>query len=344
MADSHNTASVEQLYQEALTVLDSADSSAVVEEVSVKYLGRKGLFSQVLKGLKDVPIDQRKELGALANRKKGELEGAVKEKLASFSSGPKSKLDYTLPGIAPRIGRPHVLTTTTESIVAIFKRLGFDVETGPEIEKDYYNFEALNFPPDHPARDMQDTFYLRESDGLPAGLLLRTHTSNVQIRAFERRTPPLKIIAPGRVFRHEAISTRAYCVFHQIEGFQVAERVTLGDLKGALLAFCQEYFSMDVKLRFRPSFFPFTEPSAEVDVSCLLCDGKGCQLCKYDGWLEILGCGMIDPNVMRAAGYDPEKLTGYAFGMGVERVAMLKHRITDIRMLYQNDLRFLRQF
>lgn len=335
---------IEALYAEAVEALEGAATKSEIEAVQVRYLGRKGEFSQILKSLKDLPLEERKSVGAAANQRRSEFESALKEKLESLSAGPQVALDYTLPGQANRIGRPHIITQTADRISAIFKRLGFDIETGPDIETDYYNFGALNFPPDHPARDMQDTFYLRESDGLPAGLLLRTHTSNVQIRAFERRKPPLKIIAPGKVFRHEAISTRAYCVFHQVEGFQVGENVTLGDLKGLLLAFCQEFFFKDVKLRFRPSFFPFTEPSAEVDVSCLLCKGEGCQLCKYDGWLEILGCGMIDPNVMQAVGYDPEKYTGYAFGMGVERVAMLRHRITDIRLLYDNDLRFLRQF
>jgi phenylalanyl-tRNA synthetase alpha chain len=222
--------------------------------------------------------------------------------------------------------------------VRIFERMGFVVADGPDVETDYNNFEALNFPPDHPARDMQDTFFL-EGD-----LLLRTHTSPVQIRSFKKRKPPVKIIAPGRTYRNEAINARSYCLFHQVEGFYVDTNVTFGDLKGVLTAFAKAYFGEDVRLRFRPSFFPFTEPSTEVDVSCYLCAGKGCSLCKFEGWLEILGAGMIDPEVYRHVGYDAEKVSGYAFGMGVERIAMLRYKISDIRLLYENDVRFLRQF
>ncbi|MCH7879798.1 MAG: phenylalanine--tRNA ligase subunit alpha [candidate division Zixibacteria bacterium] len=339
-----STSHIDQLLAEAGSALKSAATVSEVGEINIRYLGRKGKLPEILKSLKELPADQRKSVGAAANKAKGKLGALVAERLGQLDESPVSNLDYTLPGQSNRIGRPHVLSATMAEMTAVFTRMGFATATGPEVETDQYNFGSLNFPEDHPARDMQDTFYLRQCDGLPAGLLLRTHTSNVQIREFEKRTPPLKIIAPGKVFRHEAVSTRAYCVFHQIEGFQVGENVTLGDLKGVLLAFCREFFSTDVKLRFRPSFFPFTEPSAEVDMSCLLCDGAGCLLCKYDGWLEILGCGMIDPNVMQAVGYDPEKLSGYAFGMGVERVTMLKRRITDIRLFYENDLRFLRQF
>jgi len=216
--------------------------------------------------------------------------------------------------------------------------MGFSIARGPEIETDYYNFEALNFPPDHPARDMQDTFYLE------GGLLLRTHTTPVQIRVLEKSKPPVKVITPGRTYRNEAISTRSYCVFHQVDGFLVDEGITMGDMKGVLVGFCRDFFGEDFKLRFRPSFFPFTEPSAEVDISCFLCKGKGCQLCKFEGWLEILGCGMIDPNVMRNVGYDSEKYTGFAFGMGVERTTQLKYRISDVRLLFENDVRFIRQF
>lgn len=339
-----STSHIDQLLAEAGSALKSAATVSEVGEINIRYLGRKGKLPEILKSLKELPADQRKSVGAAANKAKGKLGALVAERLGQLDESPVSNLDYTLPGQSNRIGRPHVLSATMAEMTAVFTRMGFATATGPEVETDQYNFGSLNFPEDHPARDMQDTFYLRQSDGLPAGLLLRTHTSNVQIREFEKRTPPLKIIAPGKVFRHEAVSTRAYCVFHQIEGFQVGENVTLGDLKGVLLAFCREFFSADVELRFRPSFFPFTEPSAEVDMSCLLCDGAGCSLCKYDGWLEILGCGMIDPNVMQAVGYDSEKLSGYAFGMGVERVTMLKRRITDIRLFYENDLRFLRQF
>jgi len=335
---------IKTLLTRAEDELAKSSSASDVEQVKVRYLGRKGELPAILKGLKDLPPEDRKSVGAAANQARVKLETQVKEKLESFESSSSADFDYTLPGDPIRVGRPHLLVRTMADIASIFARKGFLVANGPEVESDRYNFGALNFPPDHPARDMQDTFYLREANGLPEGLLLRTHTSNVQIRQFEHRKPPVKIIAPGKVFRHEAVSGRAYCVFHQVEGFQVGTDVTLGDLKGVLLAFCQEYFAEDIQLRFRPSFFPFTEPSAEVDMSCLLCAGKGCSICKYDGWLEILGCGMIDPNVMEAVGYDPEVLSGYAFGMGVERIAMLKHRITDIRLFYENDLRFLRQF
>ncbi|MFQ5607425.1 MAG: phenylalanine--tRNA ligase subunit alpha [Candidatus Zixiibacteriota bacterium] len=339
-----HTSHIDDLLEEAGSALNSARTVSEVESLGVHYLGRKGKLPEILKSLKDLPVDERKAVGAAANLAKGRLASLVERRLGDLKQASSASLDYTLPGQANRIGRPHVLGATMAEMCAIFNRMGFSTATGPEVETDYYNFGALNFPEDHPARDMQDTFYVRPTDGLPSGLLLRTHTSNVQIREFEKRTPPLKIIAPGKVFRHEAVSTRAYCVFHQIEGFQVGADVTMGDLKGVLLAFCREFFAANVKLRFRPSFFPFTEPSAEVDMSCLLCDGKGCSLCKFDGWLEILGCGMIDPNVMEAVGYDPEIMSGYAFGMGVERVTMLKRRITDIRLFYENDLRFLRQF
>lgn len=335
---------IDSLLSEASAELERAASAPEVERVKIRFLGRKGELSGILKSVKDLPPAERKPAGAAANQARSWIESKIKDKLESFSASSDTTFDYSLPGAPISVGRAHLLARTMSDISGIFSRQGFLVANGPEIESDRYNFGALNFPPDHPARDMQDTFYLRETGGLPAGLLLRTHTSNVQIRQFESRTPPLKIIAPGKVFRHEAVSSRAYCVFHQVEGFQVGTDVTLGDLKGVLQAFCQEYFAEDIQLRFRPSFFPFTEPSAEVDMSCLLCAGKGCSICKYDGWLEILGCGMIDPNVMEAVGYDSEALTGYAFGMGVERIAMLKHRITDIRLFYENDLRFLRQF
>jgi phenylalanyl-tRNA synthetase alpha chain len=243
-----------------------------------------------------------------------------------------------LPGQQDYPGTRHPISHSIEQITRIFERMGFVVADGPEVETDYYNFGALNFPADHPARDMQDTFFLS------GDLLLRTHTSPVQVRSFEQRRPPVKIIAPGRSYRNEAINARSYCVFHQVEGFYVDTGVTFGDLKGVLMAFARAYFGPDVKLRFRPSFFPFTEPSTEVDFSCYLCAGQGCSLCKYEGWLEILGAGMIDPSVLGAVGYDDEKYTGYAFGMGVERLAMLRYRIDDIRLLWENDVRFLRQF
>ena len=327
------------ILKEALAEVTRAASSSDLEAVDIKYLGRKGLITFVLKGLKDLSIDERKTVGAVANQARVRLEEAIGEARRRFAgASAKASLDHTLPGISHKIGAIHPITRVIDRICQSFHGMGFSIARGPEIETDYYNFEALNFPPDHPARDMQDTFYL---DG---GLILRTHTTPVQIRTLEKAQPPVKVITPGKTYRNEAISTRSYCVFHQVDGFLVDEGITMGDMKGALVAFCRDFFGEGLRLRFRPNFFPFTEPSAEVDISCLLCGGKGCQLCKNEGWLEILGCGMIDPNVMRNVGYDSEKYTGYAFGIGVERIALLKYRITDIRLLYENDIRFIRQF
>jgi len=335
---------LDSLISAARTAITSAQTLEELGQADTKYLGRKGELSAALRGLKDLNPEARREDGAKANTARVELEALITERKATFASDTRADFDYTLPGVAQRIGRLHPLTRTLDRMVDTFSRMGYGVATGPEVESDYYNFEALNFPPDHPARDMQDTFYLGDAAGLPPGMLLRTHTSNVQIREFKRRTPPFKIIAPGRVYRHEAISARSYCVFHQVEGFEVGAGVSMAHLKAALLSFCRDLFSPDVRLRLRPSFFPFTEPSAEVDITCILCSGKGCQLCKYEGWLEILGCGMIHPNVLTAVGYDPEEVSGYAFGMGVERIAMLKHGVPDIRLFYENDIRFTRQF
>jgi phenylalanyl-tRNA synthetase alpha chain len=294
--------------------------------------------------LKDLSPSDRPALGKLSNQIKGETEDAFLRKAEllqgdqSRAGGAEKFFDYTLPGRKGWEGRMHPVTQVGERIIEIFYGMGFEVARGPDIETDYYNFAALNFPKDHPARDMQDTFYVGDD------LLLRTHTSPVQVRVFEKKKPPVKIIAPGRCYRNEAINSRSYCTFHQVEGFYVDTDVTFADLKGVLSAFVWELFGEEVKLRFRASFFPFTEPSAEVDVSCFICGGKGCSVCKRTGWLEILGAGMIDPAVFEAVGYDPERYSGYAFGLGIERVAMLKYRIEDIRLLYENDLKFLRQF
>lgn len=330
---------IDGILQEALTAIEGARSPQELEAVDVKYLGRKGAITAVLKGIKDLPPESRKVVGAAANQARLRLEEALIAARQKFEGVKQdAPFDYTLPGIKQRQGWLHPITRVIDRICQSFYGMGFSIARGPDVENDYYNFEALNFPPDHPARDMQDTFYL---DG---GFLLRTHTTPVQVRVLEKSKPPVKVITPGKTYRNEAISTRSYCVFHQVDGFLVDEGITMGDLKGVLVAFCRDFYGEGLKLRFRPSFFPFTEPSAEVDISCLLCKGKGCQLCKYEGWLEILGCGMIDPNVMRSVGYDSEKYTGYAFGMGVERIALLKYRITDIRLLYENDIRFIRQF
>ncbi len=324
---------------EATERIGAADSLDSLNDLRVHYLGRKGVLTAFLKGLGQLPPDTRKLVGAAANDARAAIEQALtdaRERLGTVHKD--SSFDPTLPGTAQHVGVPHIINQTMDDICRIFYGMGFEVAHGPDVETDYFNFEALNFPPDHPARDMQDTLFV-EGDRL-----LRTHTTPVQARELIRRKPPIKIITPGRTFRNETITTRSHVAFHQVDGFLVDEGVTLSDLKGALVAFCKAYFGPEVKLIFRPSFFPFTEPSAEVDVSCILCGGKGCQLCKLTGWLEILGCGMIDPNVLEAAGLDSEKYSGYAFGMGVERPALLKHRINDIRLFFNNDIRFLRQF
>ncbi|MCP4566280.1 MAG: phenylalanine--tRNA ligase subunit alpha [FCB group bacterium] len=329
-----------QLEQDAQRELKELSSLEALEKFRVRYLGKKGELTAILRGLKSLSTDQKRQVGGQANKFKADLEFRINEKREELLAGATGevRLDHTLPGRPYHHGHQHLITLVMDQIVGIFQRMGFEIADGPDIETDYYNFEALNFPPDHPARDEQDTFYV-ENDRL-----LRTHTSGVQIREFEIRTPPVKIIAPGRVFRNEAVNSRSFCVFHQVEGFYVDTNVSFADLKGALEAFCYEFFGEGIKLRYRPSFFPFTEPSAEIDVHCILCGGKGCSLCKYEGWLEILGAGMIDPNVLDAVKYDNEKYSGYAFGMGVERMALLKYQVNDIRLLYENDIKFISQF
>lgn len=330
---------LKSLEKEALEGLSRADSLDAVKELQVKYLGRKGPVFAALKSLGKLPPEERKERGAQANRLRQLLEAKFVEALAKCATGQTSSdFDPTLPGTSQTIGTPHIINQVMEQFCDIFYGMGFHIAYGPHIETDYHNFEALNFPPDHPARDMQDTFFTEHDR------LLRTHTTPVQVRELLKRKPPIKIVTPGKTFRNEAISTRAHVSFHQVDGFLIDEGVTLADLKGCLVAFCKAFFGEDLKLKFRPSFFPFTEPSAEVDIQCFLCQGKGCQLCKFSGWLEILGCGMIHPNVLKNCGHDPEKYTGYAFGIGVERVAMLKYKINDIRLFFNNNVRFLRQF
>lgn len=330
---------IAQLEREALERIGQADSLDLLNDLRIRYLGKKGGLTAVLKGLGQLAPDERKVVGAAANTAREAIEGQLAEATARLETGgPKASLDPTLPGTGQYVGAVHILNQVMNDICRTFYGMGFEIACGPDVETDYYNFEALNFPPDHPARDMQDTLFVE------GGRLLRTHTTPVQARVLEVRKPPIKCITPGRTFRNEAISTRAHVAFHQVDGFLVDEGVTLADLKGALVAFCKAFYGPDVKLVFRPSYFPFTEPSAEVDISCFLCGGKGCQLCKFSGWLEVLGCGMIDPNVLEMAGIDSEKYTGYAFGMGVERQALLKYRINDIRLFFNNDIRFLRQF
>ena len=330
---------IASLKSEALGRIATVDSLDALNNLRVLYLGKKGSLTAILKELGALTPEEKKTVGAAANACRQEVEESLSAAQGRFAdSGPKEFFDHTLPGTSPRIGAVHIVNQTIADICRVFYGMGFEIAKGPDIETDHFNFGALNFPPDHPARDMQDTFFVE------GGRLLRTHTTPVQARELVKRKPPIKCITPGACFRNEAVSTRSHVAFHQVDGFLVDEHVTVADLKGCLVAFCKAYFGEGMKLRFRPSFFPFTEPSAEVDISCFLCDGKGCQLCKHAGWLEILGCGMIDPNVLTTAGYDAEKYTGYAFGMGVERIAMLKYRINDIRLVFNNDIRFLRQF
>jgi len=330
--------------KKAVKLVEQTKDLNQLEKIRIGFLGRKGSITNLVKGLKELPPEERPATGRLANQIKERIDKLINQRLDELKlrenekEPKKTTLDYTLPGRRTWVGKLHPITQTLNQIVEIFYGMGFEVAKGPDVETDYYNFKALNFPEDHPAMDMQDTFYISDHT------LLRTHTTPVQIRELEKRKPPVRIIAPGRTYRHEAINARSYCVFHQVDGFYADLDVTFADLKGVLTAFVWKFFGKDVKLRFRASFFPFTEPSAEVDISCVICGGKGCSVCKHRGWLEILGAGMIDPEVFKEVGYDPEVYSGYAFGMGVERIAMLKYRIDDIRLFYENDLRFLRQF
>jgi phenylalanyl-tRNA synthetase alpha chain len=294
--------------------------------------------------MSDVPKEEKPTIGKSLNELRSFLESefeSARKKIEGRKSLSAAVVDLSIPGRKRYVGRKHPVTQTLEEIKGIFTGIGFGVADGPEIEDDYHNFEALNFPRDHPARDMQDTFFIRSDAGT---YVLRTHTSNVQVWVMEQNKPPVRVIMPGRCYRNEAISARAYCMFHQVEGLYVDKDVSFSELKGTISYFTKELFGSEVKLRFRPSFFPFTEPSAEVDVSCIICRGKGCRVCKYSGWLEILGCGMVDPNVFKFVGYDADEVTGYAFGMGIERLAMLRYGIDDIRLFFDNDLRFLNQF
>lgn len=311
-----------------------------LEDIRNKYLSRKGVIATLFAGLKDVAGDIRPEVGKSLNLLKQELFQQFDEAQKTFTekATSDSKIDLTLPGRKPFYGRKHPLTSTLDEIKSIFGAMGFSVADGPEIETDYYNFEALNIPKNHPARDMQDTLYITED------VVLRTHTSPVQIRVMEKSKPPIRIIAPGRVYRRDTPDASHSPFFHQVEGLVVDEGINFGDLKGVIAAFAHKMFGSDIKVRFRPSFFPFTEPSAEYDFVCVFCHGDGCRVCKNTGWVEISGAGMVDPNVFDSVGLDSEKYTGYAFGMGIDRIAMLKYGINDIRMFFENDLRFLEQF
>ncbi len=330
------------LQSTAKEMLAAVEDTTQLEEFRIRFLGRKGQFGALMKGLGKVAKEDKPRLGQMANAAKKEMEKLFSEKkqaLTSFTAGSVSGagIDLTLPGRRPEKGQLHPVTQIMNEVCSIFENLGFSVAEGPDVEHDHYNFEALNIPAHHPARDMHDTFYVSDS------ILLRTHTSPMQARIMETREPPLRVIAPGKVYRCDSDITHTP-MFHQVEGFLVDRDVSFADLKGVLTVFTRKMFKKDLALRFRPSFFPFTEPSAEVDIACVICDGKGCRVCKKTGWLEILGAGMIDPEVFKMVGYNPEKYSGFAFGLGIERIAMLKYGIDDIRLYYENDLRFLSQF
>jgi phenylalanyl-tRNA synthetase alpha chain len=320
-----------------------AEDEEAAETFRIKYLGTKGIVKNIMQQMKNVPNDKKKEVGQLLNEFKKFTEEkyeTLKSATQNSTSKTQNVIDYTLPGDDITIGTRHPLSIVRKQIISIFNRLGFVLAEGPEIEDDWHNFTSMNMPENHPARDMQDTFYVQKNPDW----LLRTHTSSVQARVMEKQKPPIRIICPGRVYRNETISARAHCFFHQVEGLYVDENVSFADLKQTLYFFVQEMFGKNVKIRFRPSYFPFTEPSAEMDIDCLICHGKGCNVCKHTGWVEILGSGMVHPNVLQNFNIDPEKYTGFAFGMGIERICQLKYRVNDLRLYSQDDIRFLKQF
>ena len=334
---------IEQLLAEVRNLTCKTEKD--IEDARVRLLGKKGEITKLFDEFRTIAPELKREFGQKLNVLKKEATAKIEELKANAQAAGQTaddSFDATLPGDIMDLGSRHPVSIARQQIVSIFRKFGYDVAEGPEIEDDYHVFEALNFPPNHPARDMQDTFFV--SAGHPNPLLLRTHTSSVQVRAMEKMQLPIRVICPGRVFRNEAISARAHCIFHQVEGLYIDENVTFADLKQAILLFAREMFGPDTQIRMRPSYFPFTEPSAEVDVSCNICHGKGCNICKGTGWLEILGCGMVDPNVLEASGIDSKKYSGFAFGMGIERIAMLKWQVNDLRHYFENDMRFLREF
>lgn len=335
---------MEERIQKLLAEVQSfnAQTKDALEAFRLKFISRKGAVTELFEELKKVSVEEKKRLGKVLNELKQSAEAkfsSLQENLENNAAS-SSEIDLTLPPIPNKVGNLHPLTLVKNRIIEIFERLGFNVADGPEIEDDWHNFSALNFPDNHPAREMQDTFFIEKNPDL----LLRTHTSNVQIRLLEKQKPPVRAIMPGRVYRNEAISARAHCFFHQVEGLYVDKNVGFADLKQTLYHFAKEMYGKDVKIRFRPSFFPFTEPSAEIDITCLICKGKGCNVCKHSGWVEIAGSGMVHPNVLKNCGIDPEEYTGFAFGMGIERVTMLKYQVNDLRLYSENDIRFLKQF
>jgi phenylalanyl-tRNA synthetase alpha chain len=331
---------IDKILQEAQEF--KAETREEIENYRIKYLGKKGILTDLFSSFKEIPAEQKKELGQKINQLKSFVSERIDSLSQALDSGDSNteSVDLTLPGEPIQLGARHPISMVRNQIIDVFARLGFTISEGPEIEDDWHVFSALNFPPEHPARDMQDTFFIEKDPDI----LLRTHTSSVQVRVMEKSQPPIRTISPGRVFRNEAISARAHCIFHQVEGLYIDENVSFADLKQTLLFFAREMFGQKVEIRLRPSFFPFTEPSAEMDISCQICGGKGCNVCKYTGWLEILGCGMVDPNVLDFNNIDSSKYTGYAFGMGVERIAMLKYQVKDLRLYFENDVRFLEQF
>ena len=327
----------------------SANNAAEIEDFRIKMVGKKGELTALMEEFKGVAPELKREYGQKLNALKQAILAkieALREAVEASGAGDATIGDMSRPGTAEQLGSRHPISLVKNEIIEIFSRLGYTVADGPEIEDDHHVFSALNFPPEHPARDMQDTFFIEKQSAEPSekDILLRTHTSSIQVRTMERQKPPIRVICPGRVFRNEAISYRAHCIFHQIEGLYIDKNVSFADLKQSLLYFAKELFGENTQIRMRPSYFPFTEPSAEVDVSCNLCGGKGCPVCKGTGWLEILGCGMVDPNVLIANNIDPNEYSGFAFGMGVERIAMLKFGVKDLRLYFENDVRFLHQF
>lgn len=332
---------IEQLRQEIAQILPEVSSSELLEKFRIEFLSRHGKIASLYEELKQVPKEQKPSFGQLINSLKQSAESQFEELKTKLTATPQKnaeEIDITLPGrILPK-GTRHPITQTMEQMKSIFISMGFGIVYGPEIEDEYHNFEALNFAPHHPARDMQDTFFIKDD------VMLRTHTTPIQIRVMKSRPLPLRVIMPGRVYRNEAVSARSNYFFHQVDGLYVDQHVTFADLKGTLITFAKHFYGSDIKYRFRPSYFPFTEPSLEMDITCFLCNGKGCRICKHTGWLEVLGAGMVHPNVLRNCGHNPEKVSGYAFGMGVDRIALLRYGIDDIRIFFENDVRFLNQF
>jgi phenylalanyl-tRNA synthetase alpha chain len=336
---------INEIKSEIQTGAENISDANTLEDFRLKYLSRNGLISGLFEDFKSVDKEIKGQVGKSLNELKSLAQSIYDEKKAGLGSGgTEGEIDITLPGRTYNIGTKHLVTQALEEISAIFAKIGFTVYDGYEVEDEYHNFDALNTPHYHPSRDMQDTFYLKNPSGDGKRYVLRTHTSPGQVRVMEENKPPVRVIVPGRCYRNEAISARSLEMFNQVEGLYVDKGVTLAELKATLQYFVREFYGKSLKTRFRPSYFPFTEPSAEMDVECYLCGGQGCRVCKYTGWLEILGCGMVDPEVFKHVGYDPEVYTGYAFGMGIERTLMVRHGIPDIRMFYENDIRFLKQF